>query len=233
MKRLSEFVVKYRLAIVITAVILVALAIIGTVFIVIDGKINSDMLVYLPEGTDTSNGIEFLKKNFDVEGDAFVVVEGKEYDAELSESISRMKNEIEGITQFVWYGDIESIEKFAELFRLDDKIDADGIKAYLRRPIIDENGAITGYNYVLLVLFSYSPSTKEAFNVHAQIRAELNGRLGRSVEISGMTALADKVMSETMKEIPLYLIFSFVVVLIILLISTDSFFDPIILLVTM
>jgi len=229
MKKLSDFIIKYRIVILSVTAVLVALSIVGTVF-VIDGKINSDMLVYLPKDTATSDGIEFLKKNFDVEGDAFVVVEGKENDPELAESISKMKKEIEGITQFIWYGDLT----FADYLKpiLGNTVDTEEIKQYLRRPI-EENGEIVGYNYVLLVLFAYSPSTQEAFNVHKQIKAELNGNLGRVTEISGMTALADTVFTETIKEVPFYLLFGILAVLIILLISMDSFMDPVILMLTM
>lgn len=214
---------------IITAV-LVVLGTVGTVFVV-RGKINSDMLEYLPKNTATSDGIEFLKKNFDVEGDAFVVVEGYEKDPELEKSISKMKKEIAGITQFVWYGDVKMIDLLKPL--LGETVNTEELKSYLRRPITDENGEIVGYNYILLVLFEYSPSTQEAFNVHKQIRAELHDNLGRETEISGMTALADTVFTETIKEVPLYLLFSVLIVLVILLISLDSFMDPVILMITM
>ena len=238
MQKLSEFIVKNKVWIVAIAAILSVLAAVGTYFVIFGGKINSDMLVYLPEGTDTADGITFLKENFGVEGDAFVVVEGTEDDKELAASIKKMKNEIEGITTFMWYGDVQSVDSLVnslmgKAFRLDEQIDTSEIKEYLRRPIYDDDNNVVGYNYILLVLFDYSPSTQEAFNVHKQIRAELNGNLGRSVAISGMTALADTVMTETLAEVPYYLIFAVVVVLIILFLSTDSFLDPILLMLTL
>ena len=231
MKKLSEFIVKHKVWIVAAAAILSVLAVVGTYFVIFGGKINSDMLVYLPAGTDTADGIAFLKENFGVEGDAFVVVEGTEDDKELAASVKKMKNEIEGITTFMWYGDVQSVDSLVDsfwgrAFHLDEQVDTTEIKEYLRRPIYDEENNIVGYNYILLVLFDYSPSTQEAFNVHEQIRAELNGNLGRSVAISGMTALADTVMSKTLAEIPYYLIFAVIVVLVILFLSTDSFLDP-------
>ncbi len=232
MKKFSAFVVKYRTVIIIVIAVLLVLSIVGTVFLILNDKINSDMLVYLPQGTSTGDGIKFLKEKFGVEGDAFVVVEGTENDTELSQSVNKMRSEIDGITTFLWYGDVEIIEFMAKFAHIDG-ITTDEVKDYLRRPIFDDEGNITGYNYVLLILFDYSPSTQEAFNVHKQIRAELGGNLGRSVAISGMTALADTVMTETMKEVPLYLIFSLIVVLIILFFSTSSYLEPLVLLVTM
>ncbi len=233
MKKFSEFIVKNRLAVTIVAAVVLIASIVGAYFVIAGGKINSDLLVYLPKNTPTYDGIKFLKETFDIEGDAFVVVEGKEDDSELAASVAKMQREIDGITQFVWYGDVESIEKYAKLLNQSDKIDVEELKSYLRRPILDENGETIGYNYVLLILFAYSPSTQEAFAVHDAIRQELGENLGRSVAISGMTALAQTVMTETLKEVPYYIIFSFLAALIILLLSTKSFLEPLVLLFTM
>lgn len=233
MKKFSDLIIKFRIVIVVAVVVMIVLGAVGTIFMIKNEKINSDMLVYLPEGTSTSEGIEFLKEHFAVEGDAFVVVEGEEDDPLLASSIAKMRKEIKGITQFAWYGDVKSVETLASILGIGDLISTEEIKEYLRRPIIDENGLVTGYNYILLILFEYSPSTQEAFNVHKQIRAELHDELGREVAISGMTALADTVMTETMKEIPLYLIFGVLAVLIILFLATDSFLDPLILIFTL
>ncbi len=236
MQKLADFVVKHRKWVFIITCIIVAASIVGTVFVVIGGKINSNMLEYLPEKTKSAEGIAFLKENFAVEGDAFVVVEGLENDLELASSISKMKRDIKGITQFVWYNDVVAIENLLEYSpSLKSKINlnAEDLKKYLRQPNFDENGQIVSYNYVLLILFNYSPSTFEAFEVHKQIRKELSGNLNREVAISGMTALADTVMKQTLKEIPFYFIFSIIAVMIILLVATDSFVDPIILIITM
>lgn len=233
MKRFSEFIVKNRLVVTIVAAVILIASVVGSYFVISGGKINSDLLVYLPKNTPTYDGIKFLKETFDIEGDAFVVVEGEENDALLAASVAKMQREIGGITQFVWYGDVKNIEKYAKKLNLSDKIEVEELKSYLRRPILDENGETIGYNYVLLILFSYSPSTKEAFAVHDKIREELGENLGRSVAISGMTALAQTVMSETLKEVPYYIIFSFLAALIILLLSTKSFLEPFVLLFTM
>lgn len=231
MKKFADWIVKYRIWIVIVVAVMTVLSAVSTYFIVRNDKINSDMLVYLPAGTDTSDGIKFLKENFGVEGDAFVVVNGFDDDPELEASVKKLRN-IEGITTFMWYGDVETVETLASIFHFNDKLTVDEVKSYLKRPIYDGEN-IVGYNYVLLVLFDYSPSTKQAFNVHKQIKDELEGNLGRSVAISGMTAFANTVMSRTMAEIPYYLIFAVIVVLIILLLATDSFLDPAVLLITM
>ena len=231
MKKFADWIVKSRIWIMIVVAVLTIASAVATYFVITNDKINSDMLVYLPGGTDTADGIKFLKENFGVEGDAFVVVSGYDNDPELAESVGKIRK-IEGITNFIWYGDLDTVETLAKFFHISDKINVEDVKSYLKRPIY-EGDEIVGYNYVMLILLDYSPSTQEAFNVHDMIRAELNGNLGRSVAISGMTALADTVMTNTMAEIPYYLLFSAIVVIIILLLSTDSFLDPAVLMITM
>lgn len=236
MRKLAEWIVGHKKTVLTAVAVLVALSVVGTVFLVLDEKINSNMLDYLPTDTDTTDGIAFLKEYFGIEGDAFVVVEGTEDDAPLAESVAKIRK-LDGITQFVWYGDVLTIDTLADTFGdwlgLKDAFDTQELKSYLRRPIYDDDGEITGYNYIMLILLEYAPSTRAAFGVHEAIREELSGNLGRSVAIAGMTALADTVMTETMKEVPLYIIFSLIVVIVILLIATDSFTEPLILILTL
>ncbi|MFW5780497.1 MAG: MMPL family transporter, partial [Bacillota bacterium] len=54
-----------------------------------------------------------------------------------------------------------------------------------------------------------------------------------NVGVSGMTAMAKRVMEETMAELVYYIVFAVVVVMIILLIATSSYFEPIILMTTL
>lgn len=229
--KLNEKIVKHRKIILIATAIIAVLSIVGLAFFILDGRINSDMLEYLPDGTSTSDGIAFLKENFNIEGDAFVVVEGDAEDAELAEKVEKMRN-IEGVTQFLWYGDVLAMDELASSLAnlgISFPVDAQPLMDYMRQPI-DKDDPDTKYNYVLLVLFDYSPSTPEAFNVHKQIREEL---APRSVAISGMTALADRIMTETLGEAVYYILFGILAIAVVLLLTTSSFFEPVILLVTL
>lgn len=229
MKKFSDFIIKNNKIILIIMLSALILSSVGIYYFVADGRINSDMLVYLPENTSTTQGIRFLQENFDVKGDAFVIVEGEDNDLELAESVERIK-QIKGVSQFVWIEDIENIDNVAtlfEYFNINIEINTDELKNYLKQPINpdDEN---TKYNYVLLVLLDYSPSTNEAFGVHDEIRDELSGR---NMEISGMTALAKQVMEETLGEVIWYLLFATIAVLIVLFLATSSFVEPFILII--
>ncbi len=233
MKKLAEFIVNKRRYIVIAVIAALALSIAGLVFFIYDGRINSDMLEYLPEDTSTTRGINFLKENFGVMGDAFIVIEGEDIDAELNEKIAQLKT-IEGVSQFFWVGDVDNLEYLSQLLEkyfptAEIDIDTTDIRRYLKESI-DPDDAGSKYNYVVLMLFDYSPSTDEAFGVHEQIGEILNGR---NFAISGMTALAKQVMEDTMAELPYYIIFSLLAVSIVLLLATKSFFEPVVLMLTL
>lgn len=225
--KFAEKLIKKRKIVLISAAVVVLLSIAGIFMFLSGGKINSDMLVYLPESTSTYEGIEFLKQNFNIVGDAFVVAEGTDADFGLEAEVERIR-EIKGITQLLWYGDVINMESYASNPMLSKIMNTDTalLKDYMKRAVTPGDPD-TKYNYVILILMEYSPSTEEAFNVHKQIRKELDGR---SVAISGMTALADRIMSETLREAAYYIIFAALAVGIVLLIATSSFFEPVILL---
>lgn len=233
MKRFSDIVVNKRKIIVIVIIAALALSVAGLVYFIIDDRINSDMLEYLPENTSTTQGIRFLQENFGVKGDAFIVVEGEAEDTELEEKIAQLK-QIDGVSQFFWVGDVENITQLGGIIdrffpNVGINIDTEQLTRYLKAPINPESQD-TKYNYVALMLFDYSPSTQEAFGVHEQIGEILHDR---SYAISGMTALAKQVMEDTLAELPYYLLFSLLAVSIVLLLATRSLFEPVVLMLTL
>lgn len=234
MNKFAELIIKGRKVIIIATIAIVILSMLGLIYFVYDKRINSDMLEYLPEDTSTARGIEFLKQNFGVKGDAFIVVEGDNEDIELEKSINRLK-QTEGLSQFLWVGDVENMQQFADILDspifkgFDVSVDITQLTNYLKQPINSEDPD-TKYNYVILMLFDYSPSTQEAFDVLDIVYNEFSGR---SVAISGMTATAKQIMADTIGELKYYIIFSVIVVILILLLATSSYFEPFILIVTL
>ena len=43
-------------------------------------NVNSDILAYLPEDVDMTTGMNFMKENFDMQGDAIIGVQGATYE---------------------------------------------------------------------------------------------------------------------------------------------------------
>jgi len=226
-ENLADIVVNGRKAVIIITAAILFLAGLGIFYFIYDDRINSDMLEYLPENTSTAEGINFLKQHFGIKGDAFIVAEGEEDHKLLEQNMRRLK-EIEGVRQFLWYGDLLELEEYSKnpyLSFLDIEADWEVLKDYLRRPL--PNGK---YNYVALMLFDYSPSTPQAFKILDTIYDEFEDG---SVAVSGMTAIAKKVMEDTMREVVFYILFGVIAVSIVLFLTSSSYFEPVILIVTL
>lgn len=264
LEKLTKFMIKYRPIVLLVFAVVLALSIVGTVFLVLDdSKINSDMMSYLSEDFDTRKGLDFLQKNFGIRGDAMIVVRGEEEDAALKESVAKIK-QMDGISQLIWVEDAATLatlkeelskldfdefgslnteeikellngnpllasmglEKFINLMGIKDmEIDATALQEYLKRPLDDGS-----YDYVLMIMTNYAPSTSEAYALLDAVKAELSPR---SLASSGMTETAQTVMDDTLSDLPNFLIYAILAVIIILLLTTPSFVDPLIIMLTL
>lgn len=263
LKKATEFILKYRYIVLVIIAVVLAVSIVGTVFLVTDGKkINSDMMSYLTDDFDTQKGLAFLQENFGIRGDATLVVRGKENDEELRASVEKIKA-MDGISQLIWVDDAKTlaalkeqlealnlgdinvdglkeladnellqnlgidVEKYFKLFNITDmKIDTAALQSYLKRPIEGSDE----YDYVIMAMMDYSPSTTEAYALLDSIKAELSGR---SIASSGMTETAQVVMTDTLNDLPNFLIYAIIAVIVILLLVTSSFVEPLIIMLTL
>ncbi len=127
----------------------------------------------------------------------------------------------------------EAIEKLDLPFTVEDvknlNCNFDEIISYLKQKDTDKD---YGYNYVLLGMLDYAPSTDQAMDLLKETKDILASQ-GRIVESTGMTSIAQELFSGILKELPYYVLFAFIAVIIILVITTDSFMDPIILILTL
>ena len=263
MKKIVDFLLKNKGVVLVVFGVLLALGILGTVFLTVDeNKVNSDMISYLDEDFDTQKGLTFLQTNFGVRGDGIIIVRGKEDDPELRSVVAEIK-ETPGLNRLLWVEDAvametiqqkiedaeipfseEEIDKlraalnedalkslglsdYADLFGLlDMKIRTEGLRDYLKRPV----EGTEDYDYALVLMIDYSPSTQKAYDLMDGIKAKLSGREYAS---SGMTETAQSLMEDSLKEIPYFLIYAVLAVVIILLLTTSSFIDPLIILTSL
>ncbi len=261
LNKFSNFVIKYKAYILLVFAIVLVLSILGTVFLVLDeDKINSDMMSYFTEDFDTAKGFAFLKTNFNIRGDATIVVRGTENDADLIEKVNNIRN-MDGIAQLIWVEDASSMEEFQQQidkldFDLGDldaaeleaslnsntllksyaqyvkllglqslTIDTSGLQKYLKREI--GNGQ---YDYILLIMLEHSPSTAEAYALLDGIKNELKGR---ELASAGMTETAQNVLEDTLNDLPNFIVYAVIAVIIILLLTSSSFVEPLILILTL
>lgn len=137
--KFSGGIVKNRLFIIILTAVLVVMGGIGIFFGM--QKINSDMLEYIPDNTQTSIGKDFLYENFGIKADGMVAVKGGSYDPEseyYSESdyielqnIAKQFSEVEGVNQILWIGTL--LEGSEMIDNLDKDTDNPLVKAYMER----------------------------------------------------------------------------------------------------
>lgn len=217
----------------------------GILFTVFGGKINSDLFVYIPEDSETIKGLAFMEETFGIKGDAMMVVEGDLNDPELESIVKEVKS-LEGVSQFMWYGDIKDAEKMLDGINSGDdfisnaiknllggelKYDVTEVAAFLRQPV-NPDEPDGKYSYVMLGMLDYSASTAEARGLLSDIKAMFS-ETGREVVATGMTNTSEQIFSGTLAEVPFYLLFALIAVIIILIVTTDSFIDPVVLLITL
>ena len=73
LEKISKGILKYKGIVILVFSILLAITVVGTVFLVIsDDKINSDMVSYLDDDSTTKLGLTFLQNEFDIRGNATI-----------------------------------------------------------------------------------------------------------------------------------------------------------------
>ena len=104
MNTIGGFIIKFRLPIIVIVVLLVGFCAYG----ITRTNINSDIMSYLPEGTDTYDGSEFLSKNFGIESNAVYAVKGESVSYEdLALAVEKSKED-EQVTDIMWLGSMAS-----------------------------------------------------------------------------------------------------------------------------
>lgn len=261
LNKFSNFVIKYKAYILLVFAVVLALSILGTVFLVVDDdKINSDMMSYFGDDFDTAKGFDFLKANFNIRGDATIVVRGEENDPELIAKVEKIRK-MEGIAQLIWVEDASAMEEFqAQIDELDfdlgdidpDEleatlksnvllknyaqyvkllglesmtIDTSGLQSYLKRSVGDGK-----YDYILLIMLEHSPSTAEAYTLLDSIKNEFSDR---EIASAGMTETAQSVLEDTLNDLPNFIVYAIIAVIVILLLTSSSFIEPLILMFTL
>ncbi len=243
MKKIAQAIVKHRKLIIIVTVLMLIASVAMLIATVLGGKINGDLMGYINEDSNTSQGISFLFDTFNIKGDALMVVTGEKDDPELEATIKELKQK-DGVAQMIWVGDMETGKNMLDTLAAGNSLiesflgkgfelnyNFDDVINYLKQPA-DPDDPDGLYNYVLLGMIDYPPSTNEALDLLGEIRSTFEEQ-GRIVEMTGMTALSDSVLNGVMSELPYYILFALLAVIFILVVTSDSFIDPIVLLTTL
>lgn len=223
MKSISDFIVKFRY---IFFMLFIACTIICAILVIpVYKKVNYDLTSYLPtENFNTNDGYRFLSKNFNVQADLEIGVSTNDEKAVI---LANKFEKVDGVSSVVWINSFNDIKKFGTLS--DDKLFE--IQNLFKKQNPKNNNL---YDFEFLITLENPPSSMESLATHKEISKILKNTTGsNSYYISGMTETANQLFESSFNEIYIYCIVAGIIVLFILLISTSSIFEPIILISTL
>ena len=203
MKKIGDFVVKNKVAIIIVSCLLLIPALIG----IYKTRINYDVLVYLPDDIETMKGQDILTEDFDMGAFATVVVENmSSYDIlKLEKKIKK----VDGVEKVVSLSDLTGTAIPKEMLpsEIVDKVSKDNSE-------------------LMLITFADSTSSDETLSAVETIRNMTDD----STKIGGMTAMVLDTMDLSNQEIVAYIIIAVMLCMIVLMLALDSYFASVLLL---
>ncbi len=191
---------------VIVAFILISLA--CALFIPVVGK-NYDMSVYLPQDSESKQGIDILTTQFENNGRALLMVENKSIPQILE--IKAEIEKIDGVKNVIWLDDVTDLKRPAEM--LSEKLTA---------PFYKENNAL------LQIIFEqddYSASTYAAIDAMKSLETDDILLAGSAVDSYNNVDIVDGNMWSGIA-------IALVIVLVLLFATTNSFGEVILFLIT-
>jgi len=201
MKKIAQKICDCKNIILIITIILFILSLIGNKLT----NINYDILVYLPDEIETVQGQNILTEDFGMGAYTVVITENLS-SKEILELEEKYKN-IEGINQVISAYDI-----------VGNTIPLDILPSDITSKIHNDN------NDLIFVTFDESTSSLSTINAIEEMKVLSNSY------ISGMSSMVLDTMNLSNKEIAIYIIIAVILCLLVLELSLNSYFVPILLL---
>lgn len=247
MKKLARFIVKYRLVI-LGVMLLITIA---SLFAMSMVNVNSDILSYLPEDVDMTEGLNFMKENFDMQGDAIIGVRGASYE-QMQELVKKIEEK--GGTKkggVIWYGMIKQLSDINWdmieglpgfiINPIKQKLEEYGLtfddlknmtQQIAANPDINEMFHPDDETYLMMLQLNVPSSSDEAMDLLKFIEDELE-KGGFEYAMGGSTQITREIFDSTIGEIGKYIVVAVLVMFIILLLTTNSLIDPIVFMLTL
>ena len=199
MVNFGKKVVKYRVLILILGVLLL----IPSVFGYLNTRVNYDVLTYLPDNIETMKGQDILVNDFGTGAFSMFIVDGMEEKdvAELKEKIEK----VDHVANVIWYDSIADIS--VPMSMLPDDI-------------YDVFNSDTGT--MMAIFFDEVTSSDGTMDAIAQIRKIA----GKQCFLSGMSAVVTDTKNLAEKETPVYVLIAVILAVIVLGLTMESFFVP-------
>lgn len=203
MKRIADKITNNSILILIVSFILLIVSVFGY----INTRVNYDILVYLPDSIETIKGENILTDDFGLGSYAFVMVDNKSsnYILNLEDKIKNIKN-------------VNAVCSVADV--IDTTIPYDMLPDEVKDKLYSDNETI--------IFVTFDGSTSEDSTITA-VR-ELRETVSDATRVSSMTAMVIDTMDLSNQEIVAYVAIAVLFCLIILLLTTDSYIIPFLLL---
>lgn len=199
MKRLSRGIVKFRIPILIVAIILLF----PSAILYSKTRVNYDMLTYLPQDIDTMKGQNIMKEDFGSGAFSMIIVEGMS-DKQVSSLKSKILK-VDTVKNVLWY---------------DSLLNPSIPKELLPKELYDKFNS--GDATMLFVIFSDTSSADPTIQAIRDIRKLCN----EQCFVSGMTPVVVDTQDLADKEAPIYILLAVILSVIVLSLSMDSFIVP-------
>ena len=199
MVNFGKKVVKYRVLILILGVLLLIPSVLGY----LNTRVNYDVLTYLPDNIETMKGQDILVNDFGTGAFSMFIVDGMEEKdvAELKEKIET----VDHVANVIWYDSIADIS--VPMSMLPDDI-------------YDVFNSDTGT--MMAIFFDEGTSSDGTMDAIAQIRKIA----GKQCFLSGMSAVVTDTKNLAEKETPVYVLIAVILAVIVLGLTMESFFVP-------
>ena len=192
-------VVKFRIPILIISILLLIPAGLGYV----NTRVNYDVLTYLPEDIETMQGQDILVKDFGTGAFSMFIVDGME-DKKVSALKAKIEN-VEHVQKVLWYDSLADISM---------------PKSMIPKDVYEVFNSDTGT--MMAIFFDEGTSSDGTMEASGEIRK----LAGKQCFLSGMSAIVTDTKNLAEKETPLYVLIAVVLAVIVLGLTMDSYFIP-------
>ena len=192
-------VVKFRIPILIISILLLIPAGLGYV----NTRVNYDVLTYLPEDIETMQGQDILVKDFGTGAFSMFIVDGME-DKKVSALKAKIEN-VEHVQKVLWYDSLADISM---------------PKSMIPKDVYEVFNSDTGT--MMAIFFDEGTSSDGTMEAIGEIRK----LAGKQCFLSGMSAIVTDTKNLAEKETLLYVLIAVVLAVIVLGLTMDSYFIP-------
>lgn len=200
-KKLALWETNHPKTVVLIALILLIPSLLGFVFT----RVNYDIMSYLPDTLESVQGEQVLDDAFKNAGMSIVIVDNmpSKYTAALKEEIGK----IDGVAKVLWTDELADITIPVEI-----------LPDVMKEIFYSKDGTQT----MMLVQYEEAGSADRTLDAISQIKKLMNDK----VLISGLTAITEDIRDICLKQAPLYVGFAVILAFIAMLLMTDSWFLP-------